>query len=160
MNFKLKIIISWLLVIIWMILIFLLSDITGTESHDKSVSVIEKAITVTASVTNYLGITKESNEQKIRISNLSETLNYPVRKCMHILEYLILTLLLYNAFYQSGIKNKRTFLFSILICFLYACSDEFHQLFSERTGQFRDVIIDTFGGCIALLIINIKNKCL
>lgn len=158
MDFKLKIIISWVLVIMWMILIFLLSDITGTESHDKSVGGIEKTITVTANVTNYLGITKESNEQKIRISNLAEALNYPVRKCMHILEYLILTLLLYNAFYQSGIKDKRTFLFSMLICFLYACSDEFHQLFRERTGQFKDVIIDTFGGVIALFLIKIGNK--
>ena len=38
--------------------------------------------------------------------------------------------------------------------FLYACTDEFHQLFVPgRAGRFTDVLIDTTGGIIMLLFI-------
>ncbi len=46
--------------------------------------------------------------------------------------------------------NRRRFLYagaaSLLICFAYACSDEFHQKFIEgRTGCFKDVMFDGIG---------------
>ena len=48
---------------------------------------------------------------------------------------------------------------AILFVFLYACTDEFHQLFIEgRSGRFRDVLIDTAGGFLCYIIILIKNK--
>ena len=54
-------------------------------------------------------------------------------------------------------KNKKTLFLCLLICFLYACTDEFHQLFRERTSSFIDVLIDTSGGLIAVLIIKLKD---
>ena len=45
----------------------------------------------------------------------------------------------------SPFIKSRSIIFSILVCFLYSCSDEFHQLFRERTGQFIDVIGVTKG---------------
>ena len=48
---------------------------------------------------------------------------------------------------------------SLLFCFLYACSDEFHQLFIPgRSGQFIDILIDTSGALIMLLIIYLWQK--
>jgi len=42
---------------------------------------------------------------------------------------------------------------------LYACSDEFHQLFViGREGSIKDVILDTSGGMMGMLIVYIKNK--
>lgn len=49
---------------------------------------------------------------------------------------------------------------SVLISFLYAVSDEYHQSFVPGRGPaFRDVLIDTIGASFALfgIIENIKN---
>ena len=150
--------ISWFLVLLWMILIFTLSNMTGEVSTKASVGGIEKTITVIADATNQMNITKKDKNQPKRIEKISKKLNYPLRKCLHVTEYLILTLLLYNAFCKSGIKNKKTLFLCLLICLLYACTDEFHQLFRERTSSFIDVLIDTSGGLIAVLIIKLKNR--
>ena len=41
----------------------------------------------------------------------------------------------------------------ILLCFIYSCSDEIHQLFiSERTGKPLDVIIDTLGSSASIFL--------
>lgn len=77
---------------------------------------------------------------------------------MHFTEYFILILLLYNAFCKSGRKNRKMLFPCLLICFMYVCTDECHQLFRERTSSFMDVLIDTSGGLIAVLIIKIKNR--
>lgn len=52
---------------------------------------------------------------------------------------------------------------SILLSFLYACTDEIHQIFVPgRSAQFRDVLIDTlgasFGTLIAYLIVKLITK--
>ena len=47
-------------------------------------------------------------------------------------------------------------LFSEIIAFLYACTDEFHQLFTDGRGShFTDVLIDSCGAFIAILIVGI-----
>jgi VanZ family protein len=45
-------------------------------------------------------------------------------------------------------------LYAMAITFLYACSDEFHQLFVPgRAGRFTDVLIDcTVAGLITIII--------
>ncbi|MBB1503242.1 VanZ family protein, partial [Candidatus Saccharibacteria bacterium] len=58
---------------------------------------------------------------------------------------------------------KYSLFMSILLSFLYACTDEIHQIFVPgRSAQFRDVLIDTlgasFGTLIAYLIIKLITK--
>ena len=58
---------------------------------------------------------------------------------------------------------KYSLFMSILFSFLYACTDEIHQIFVPgRSAQFRDVLIDTlgasFGAIITYLIIKLFNK--
>ena len=66
--------------------------------------------------------------------------------------YCILAILLFMSVYENDIK--KTVIISFLGTFLYACSDEFHQLFIYgRSGEFRDVMIDSTGGIIGLLLI-------
>ena len=157
MKRKLIIIISWLLVLGWMGVIFFLSDMSGTESTRRSEKTINSVIKKTLEATNEVGITKTNPDSK-KVKKVSEELDYPMRKLMHASVYFILTLLLINAFYQSGVRGKKIFIYSIIFCFLYACSDEFHQSFTQRTPSFLDVIIDTCGGTIAIFLILIIKK--
>ena len=81
----------------------------------------------------------------------------PLRKVAHASEYLVFALLIINALKQSNIK--KTYIITIIICFLYACTDEYHQTFIDgRTGQFVDVLIDTSGSIIGCLLVILKNK--
>ena len=54
--------ISWLLVILWMVLIFIMSNMTGEVSTKASVGGIEKTITVVADTTNKMNIIKKDND--------------------------------------------------------------------------------------------------
>lgn len=73
-------------------------------------------------------------------------------------EYAILFLLIYYGLHKT-IKYQYKLLISLIISILYACCDEFHQLFIPgRSGQFKDVIIDTIGIIIMLLIIYLWKK--
>jgi VanZ family protein len=80
------------------------------------------------------------------------------RKCCHLAEYAMLALLIFRALNRS--RNQLTPWSwpkvggTLLIVFLYASSDEFHQIFvPTRTPRIHDVVIDTFGGAAALLIL-------
>ena len=47
--------------------------------------------------------------------------------------------------------DKRTFIFAIILCILYAISDEIHQHFIPgRSGDLLDVGIDTMGSCLGV----------
>ena len=159
---RILIIISWLLVIVWMIFIFLLSDMNTFESNNKSKELINKAIDTTLDTTNNLKITDKhpSNEKRMEVAS---ELNNPLRKIMHASVYLILAILVLNALIVSNCKLLLSIILSIIICFGYACSDEYHQKFVEgRTGQFSDVLIDSCGVIVGNIIYNgiyyIKNK--
>ncbi|MGH7976702.1 MAG: VanZ family protein, partial [Limisphaerales bacterium] len=85
------------------------------------------------------------------------------RKCCHLTEYAVLALLLWRALHQS--KNHLP-AWSwpkvggvLLIVFLYAASDEFHQIFvPTRTPRIHDVVIDTAGGALGLLALWIFHR--
>ena len=154
---KFIIIISWILVVAWMGLIFYFSSVNGEESTKNSTNIVETTIKKTVEQTNKVGITNKNPESK-KVKEVAKEINYPFRKVLHVSEYFILTLLLINAFYQSGLRGKKIFVFSIVICFLYACSDEFHQLFTERTASLLDIIFDTCGGILSLILVLIIKK--
>lgn len=131
-----KRIFKWSLVIAFMVTIFIFSSEKAIESEQKSRFVIY--------ILNIMGINVES-----AFGSLAD---FAVRKAAHFTEYFILYMLLFNAMYNDF--NKKTALFfSLLIVFLYASTDEYHQLFVPgRSGKFRDVLIDTSGGALGLLL--------
>ena len=81
-----------------------------------------------------------------------------IRKIAHVTEYFILGILVISLLYDFNINKKATI--SILICIIFATMDEFHQLFVDgRTGRFVDVIIDSIGFGVGILIYSkIKKK--
>jgi len=93
-----------------------------------------------------------------------ETIHHLIRKCGHLTEYAILALLLWRALHQSK-NNLPQWSWpkvggTLLIVFLYAASDEFHQRFvPTRTPLVSDVFIDTVGGAIGLFALWIFHLC-
>ena len=139
-----------------MILIFMFSNSPGIESNNNSTKTINKAISVTLDKTNELGIT-DKHPSANKMNRVVGLLNTPLRKCMHAGIYLVLAILIVNAIYVSNINGK--YIIAIIICFIYACTDEFHQTYIiGRTGQFSDVLIDTTGAIIGIGIYALFNK--
>ncbi len=90
--------------------------------------------------------------------------HYLFRKCAHLAEYSVLALLLWNAIRHSHAFKARRWLWSqaglaLALVALYAGSDEFHQNFIPgRTGQFSDVLVDTAGGAVGLIVLWLSGK--
>lgn len=134
--------------VLCMLVIFTFSSKNSTVSNQTSKQLINKVITSCEKI-SHKNIDKEE---------LINKLNYPIRKLAHYSIYLILGIFVYNIFLISKIKNKE--IISIIVCFIYASLDEFHQLFViGRTAQVKDILIDTLGSITAVIILKyIKNK--
>ena len=156
-----KKLILWICVALWMIIIFLFSNMNSTSSNNKSKKVIDVAINQSINVTNSIGVTKNYLSQSKK-SELVQELNVPLRKGAHSTIYFVLATFLLLALNQSISKRTIIVISTFIISFVYACTDEFHQLYiSGRTGQFSDVIIDMFGviiACIIFIITGFFNK--
>ena len=134
-----KIIISWILVITWMIVIFMLSNTNAKDSTNESKKIITDTIVSTTTVTNDIGLTDyhpTDNELKETVKKL----NNPLREIMHSVEYLVLSILLLNALKNSNIK--KIYLYTFIICIIYILSDEYHQTFvTGRTFEYIDIFM-------------------
>ncbi|WP_346678295.1 VanZ family protein [Erysipelatoclostridium sp. An173] len=125
--------------IIWMIFIFIMSNTNGNDSSSQSNFFANIIL-------QFINIDKE-------------TLTFLIRKVAHMSEYAILALFTYYALIKIAFNKRIIFQITFLISFLYACSDEFHQLFiSGRSGQFTDIIIDSTGCLIMLLFLYLWQK--
>lgn|SRR3972149_7400385 len=77
--------------------------------------------------------------------------DFVVKKSAHVIEYAILTILLYRAFKGYGVARGNAALFSIFMALLYGVTDEFHQSFTPgREPKVRDVFFDTIGALFAI----------
>ncbi|EOC99342.1 Putative phosphotransbutyrylase [Caldisalinibacter kiritimatiensis] len=91
--------------------------------------------------------------------NLVEKFNHIVRKYAHFTCYLVLGLLVMNAFRRSGVKGLRVFIFSLMFCIFYAISDEMHQVFIPGRGaQVTDVLIDNLGSFVGIGMYGVIGK--
>ena len=74
-------------------------------------------------------------------------------KLFHLGVYAVLGFLVARALGYYGRARRFVMVLSVLICFLYALSDEFHQSFvPDRTPSFMDVTADTVGSLIGFFI--------
>lgn len=137
--------------VLWMALIFSFSNQKDVDSSKISDSFIDRTVVKIYKIFNE-NITKEKENEII------EKYTYPIRKLAHYTLYFILGILSFLVVKDYSI-NKKLIIYSLLICFLYACSDEFHQLFIiGRSARVLDVIIDTFGSFCSISIFYIFNK--
>ena len=139
MKRKLSLIYPFLIFIL-MALIFHLSSQIAVESDVTSSRFCRFAARHLFS--GFDGMSKEMQWQ------ITEGLSFIIRKTAHFCEYALMGALWYLWLYRIR--------FAPLISFgataLYACTDEFHQLFVQgRSGELRDVLVDSAGGAAGVL---------
>lgn len=148
-----RIFISWTVVVLYLALIFYFSSQDGTESHKVSAGLLQYlkvlALVLPEYVQNYL----------IKyLINGNGNLEFLLRKVAHFTEYFILSFIFYRAMIVSGSRIKKSIIVTVIFCFLYAVSDEIHQLFVPgRVFAVRDIIIDTSGALLGMAIVGLKN---
>ena len=151
------------LTLLWMAFIFGMSAQQGEQSGELSNKVC-KAICYVV-VDGYGEMDSWTQQQYI------DRLSYPVRKGAHMTEYAVLGLFLMETTYsfrfdklrkKRGKRRKGFFgqlFWSFNIGALYACTDEYHQLYvANRAGQPRDVLFDIAGLCAGLMVAYIIQK--
>lgn len=131
-----KKIVSILLVILWMAFIFIMSSFNSMDSSSQSNIIVNFIV------------------ELFNISNI-DVVSLIVRKLAHFTEYFILGVLVAN---MLRYFDKKVYI-SIVICILYAISDEVHQLFvSGRSCQILDILIDSVGSSSGIILFFIFKK--
>ena len=144
MKSKTKKILTIILILIWMCIVFKFSSQPSTESSQLSGG-------ITKTILNLFNVLEgKTLEQQSAIETV-------VRKLAHFSIYALggILILLHVNLYKITLNQK--VMISQIIGTAYAMTDEIHQLFiSGRSGEIRDVCIDSLGvitGIIILLII-------
>ena len=137
----------WLPVLAWMVLIFSASSDSKSYQHSSSLFL---------PLLHWL-FPAMSHEHE-------EMLHHAFRKCGHLTEYAVMALLCWRAVRQPQKQDPRPWRWdeaglALTLVFLYAATDEFHQIFvPTRTPMVSDVFIDTIGGSIGLLLLWFLGK--
>lgn len=138
MKPKYKILISLAAVLLWMGIIFWYSSQNGEQSGAMSRGITDWVLALFGSAPD---------------SPFADILHLCIRKGGHFTEYLILSVLLINFLRRLGRPRLFCFILAILISFLYAASDEWHQYFiGGRYMSAIDVGIDTCGAVLGSVI--------
>lgn len=139
---------------VWMGIIYSLSAMNSKNSNSKSTNIISMFINEMLGVTNEYGITS-SHPNDAKLEHASELMNAPLRKVAHASVYFILSVFVLTLL-RIIFEQKMYILMiviTLLICFLFALGDEYHQTFvNGRTGQMLDVLIDSTGAFLGILV--------
>ena len=139
------------LLVLWMGFIFSMSS----ENAEKSSNTSGQTIRVVLSAVPEF----EKQPEEVKV-NIIEELQFIVRKSAHFIRYMILGILASCLILHYKNINKK-YLLAFLICVIYAISDEIHQLFVPgRSGQVRDVLIDSAGSLLGIIIVMTFEKLL
>ena len=118
-----------------MIAIFIFSSQNADESGKLSGSLTHRVFEVLRS---WFGVSETVS--------LLDTLEFLVRKAAHLSIYFVLGFCAANTVRQATSDDRYIFSFSLLICSLYAATDELHQYFVPgRSCRWQDWLIDTTG---------------
>ncbi len=125
---KIYVSVSWILVAVCMGIIFSLSAQNGEESSDLSGSFV-------MAILEWLKL------------DIDEGF---LRTCAHCLEFMGLSLLIFNATYSTW-ETKFTPLIAFAGTVFYAITDEIHQIFvPDRAFQISDILVDSTGALIGI----------
>ncbi|MDQ6420667.1 VanZ family protein [Paenibacillus sp. LHD-117] len=120
-------------VILWMALIISFSSQPASSSNELSSGISDKIVATV--------------ERLVPGAELDpRELNHAVRKNAHFFIYFVLGMLVLGTLTKIGVRGMRGMAITLLVCVLFAVSDEVHQLFvMGRGAQVKDVFIDSAG---------------
>ena len=131
-----RLIIICILLIVWMLLIFCMSNKPADISSKQSDLVINLFSAIGIDLNTHLG----------------ELASFVVRKAAHFTEYFILYCFSI-AVCKQYVDIKKARIYSLFIVLGYAISDEVHQYFIPgREMAIRDVAIDFSGGVLGFIV--------
>ena len=131
-----------ILLILWMGLICSFSSQTGTSSSSLSTKVLTR-----------IAITIDKDMTDEEIDEFVDKYSFIIRKVAHLTIYFILGILAYINLREYMKVTPALVIYSIIFCLVYASTDEIHQLLvNGRSGNIYDVILDTCGSTLAILI--------
>lgn len=152
-----KKILYWIPAIAVMTVIFCFSMENGTESSAVSQGFGYHLIAIMDKIFNL-------SLQPDGYADLAGHLEVFIRKSAHFTEYMTLSMCFGLGLYQyNRITGIRLYSLMELLTVLYACSDEFHQLFVPgREGRFFDIFVDGMGGLagvfVVLFVLHVSKK--
>ena len=146
---RFKLVIKYIILILWMILIFWFSNQNGTISSEMSDGLISEVV-------KFIEIILKNSLDNEKII---ETFVFLIRKVAHFFLYFVLGILWMNLLKEHRVSLGKQVIYSLLFCIMYACSDEIHQLFIPgRSGNIIDTMIDTTGSLCSIITIYLFKK--
>lgn len=134
-----KKVVAFLLVLLWMAVVLLFSLQSGVVSNDLSYVISRHIIAILDTVWGG--------------SCDIETINLLVRKCFHIIEYMLMAVFLALALFRFSRKAWLGVLMAWVSAVGFAFFDEWVQRSSPgRTSSLFDVMMDTFGITLGLIL--------
>ncbi len=141
-----KQILFWIPVLAWMGLIFYFSAQDAATSSGQSGNLIRLIL-------GWLDPTFETLSQTIQDARV-ELLQHAIRKLAHMSIYSVLGALCMIALCTHCLRDRMRVAFALGISACYAVSDEIHQtLIPGRSGELRDVLIDTSGAALGVAFV-------
>ncbi len=143
---KYTIFIGVLFFIIWMLVIFYFSSKSNAQIKTDSSGIVKILIQIIEGK-------KFDSYSLEKQKELIKKYTYFLSKLGHFLEYGILCFFCFLIFHRLK-KYHIRYIICLLLCGIYAITDEFHQIFSDgRSPRVQDVFIDLFGALAMILFI-------
>lgn len=107
--------------------------------------------------------TSSSNQSNFIVDIITSIINIKdigllsliIRKLAHFIEYFILGILVINFI----TRYDKKIIIAILLCIIYATSDEIHQIFVPgRSCQIIDIMIDSLGSIMGIYLYKLITK--
>lgn len=138
--------------VIWMALIFHFSNQKAVKSSEISGSLTYR---IAKGIDQAFCLDFDEDTLK----QYAQALEHPVRKAAHMTEYAVLAWIFLGNCMQYPYFRRKCYIWAGMLAALYAATDEFHQLFIEgRSGELKDVAIDSTGALLGLLLAFIFHK--
>ena len=135
-----------ILSLMWMVVIFMYSSRNAELSTERSHEVGMMIGQVTIS-----DFEDWSYDRQI---SFAQSIDHPVRKTAHFIEYAVLGIFLFGAWTDRKRKSLINIIIPFIVGAVYALSDELHQLLvAGRAGMFSDVLLDSSGVISGILIV-------
>ncbi|MFC0525398.1 VanZ family protein [Pontibacillus salicampi] len=149
----------WLLPVAWMGMLFYSSSTPYQEQTLKPFLASYMDLSFLKPLLHPIVFTYHHTIVSVEQLGVEGFVEFFIRKGAHLGSFFILFGLFYIALHKGTASEKKR-LWSLLLTISYAVIDEMHQGFTpNRTPYYGDVIIDTAGALLALLLVTtFRNK--